>query len=451
MAGSKRTKNSELPKGQKNTQRDRLLAAMIAVTNRDGYANASVAAVASEAKVSKPTFYEYFRSREACFLGALSSVHERLMLNVRSDLAGARTEDALTIAISTVSRFAGEEPELARFMIDEPLAAGSESLNARDRGIAEIATAIEDALDAEVADTALPNVPVPIIVGGTFRLLAARLRRGERVTSALVRELTDWLRSYRVPANNSRWRSVTPVDGLERSTHLPSGPLRPPATLPQGRSRLSDAEVQQNRRLRVMFAAATLAEEKGYAKTTTTEIAKRARVDLRAFYGLFSEKQDAFMAVHELGFQELMAVAAVAFFAGATWPERSWEAGRAFTQFLEVNPTIANVGFVEAYAVGSAAAQRVEDSHVAFTIFLQEGLQHATEPPSRVALDAIVNSIFEMVYRQVRSTRPLQISGLLPNIAQLWLTPFLGPTEANRFIDLKLSKNKPPKRPRKTQ
>jgi hypothetical protein len=100
------------------------------------------------------------------------------------------------------------------------------------------------------------------------------------------------------------------------------------------------------------------------------------------------------MAVHELGFQQVMDITARGFFSGSSWPERSWEAGRALTQPLERNPLIAHIGFVEAYAVGRSAAQRVEDSHIAFAMFLQEGHQHLpeSERPSRVALEAIITT-----------------------------------------------------------
>ncbi len=150
---------------------------------------------------------------------------------------------------------------------------------------------------------------------------------------------------------------------------------------------MSKQEIAENHRLRIMFAAAQLAEGKGYTATTVADITRRADIDGRAFYAQFTAKQDAFMAIHELGFQEVMAITAGAFFAAETWPERSWQAARAFTQYLERNPTLTHVGFVEAYAVGRAAAQRVEDSHTAFTIFLQEGFQHHPQenPPSRAA------------------------------------------------------------------
>jgi hypothetical protein len=143
------------------------------------------------------------------------------------------------------------------------------------------------------------------------------------------------------------------------------------------------------------------------------------------------------MAAHEFGFQQLLAVTAGAFFTGGSWPERIWEATRAFTQFLEANPVIAHVGFVEAYAVGPGAVQRVEDSHVAFTIFLQEGYQYRPQQqtPSRIALEAIVTTFFEFVYHDTRANETPRTSELTPALAHLCLAPFLGPVEANRFID----------------
>ena len=163
----------------------------------------------------------------------------------------------------------------------------------------------------------------------------------------------------------------------------------------------------ENQRLRIMFAAAELAERKGYAATTVGEITRAAGVDGRVFYSKFADKQDAFMAVHEFGFQQVMEVTAGAFFAGATWLERNWEAGRAFTQFLERNPIVAHVGFVEAYAVGPGAAQRLQDSQAAFAMLLQEGYQYAVQDarPSRVALEATIATIFEIVYDRARAQR----------------------------------------------
>ena len=101
---------------------------------------------------------------------------------------------------------------------------------------------------------------------------------------------------------------------------------------------------------------------------------------------------------------------------------------------------IAHVGFVEAYAVGPAAVQRVEDSHTTFTIFLQEGYQQKPRrpPPSRLALEAIITSIFEIVHLEARRSSEPQVSGMLGHMAFLALAPFLGASDAGAFIEGKL-------------
>jgi AcrR family transcriptional regulator len=277
------------------------------------------------------------------------------------------------------------------------------------------------------------------VFGGIYRLLGSRLRRGEPGIAGLLGDLLQWIDSYAEPAKEQRWRTLSPGPPPPPSPSVPQAALRAPSALPPGRPGISREQVTANHRLRILFAAARLAEEKGYTATTIADITRLAGVDGRAFYASFTDKQDAFMTVHELGVQQVMSVTASAFFTGANWPERMWEAGRALTQFLEINPLITHVGFVEAYAVGPGAVQRVEDSHITFTIFLQEGLQQRSErtPPPRLALEAIITSIFEIVYHQARASAGPEISGLVGHMVFLALAPFIGAGEANTFIDQK--------------
>src|ERR1700730_1666439 len=111
--------NTNLPTGRKSTQRERLIAGMVTVANRDGYAGASVSAVTSEAKVSKPTFYEYFQDRDDCFLAALADVQNRLLSEVRSAVNSVEPQSALTAAVRALITFASTEPAVARFLTNE--------------------------------------------------------------------------------------------------------------------------------------------------------------------------------------------------------------------------------------------------------------------------------------------------------------------------------------------
>jgi AcrR family transcriptional regulator len=426
--------------GRKSTQRERLLTGMISTANRVGYAGANVSGVIAAAGVSRPTFYEHFSDRDDCFLTAISHVEGRLLSEVRAGIGGVRPEQALRSAIGTLVRFASSEPAMARFLTSEPMAGGPLALDARDRGIATLERIVEERYGDLDQATAVPDFSHRTLIGGSYRVLASHLRRGEPNLARLLADLQGWIEPYAVPIGAHRWRALNVNVALPPSPFLPTSPLEAPEALAPGRTRIPAEEVAGNQRQRIMFAAARLAEEKGYNATTVGDITRSAQVDGRVFYGLFADKQEAFMAVHEMGFQRVMEVTAGAFFAGSTWPERNWEAGRAFTQFLESNPLIANVGFVEASAVGPGAVQRVEDSHSAFAMLLAEGYQHlgVDAPPSRLALEAIVATIFEAVYHQARTGTAPRLSGLVPHFTFLVLSPFIGAEQANAFIDSRL-------------
>jgi AcrR family transcriptional regulator len=189
-----------------------------------------------------------------------------------------------------------------------------------------------------------------------------------------------------------------------------------------------------------LLAAASLAEETGYSAVTVMDVTKRARVNTRSFYELFADKREVFRALHELLFRHIIAVTASGFLAGGTWPERVWEAGRALAQHMEQNPMLAHASLVDSHAGDAETVQRVEELVGGFTIFLQEGYRHTPHrpPPSPVAQQAIASTMFEIDYSQVREARVCELSRLVPHMAFISLAPFLGPDEANRFIDRQL-------------
>ncbi len=437
-------KNTELQKSREGTQRERLLFGMIMAANRDGYARANVSAVIAEAGVSRPTFYEYFADKDECFCAAIDAVGKPLLERIRASIRDVAPEQAVRASVEALIRFTSQEPALARFLMNEPMGAGSAALDARDRGIVAIERLIQARYKIADQVAPAPDFSSRMIIGGIYRLLSPRLRRADPKISAILPDLLRWITSYEQPLSSHRWRGLKLAPRSPRSPFVPETPFQPPPRFPPGRLRLGVDEIAENQRQRIMFAAAQLAQDKGYNATTMNEITKRAHVDGRAFYAMFADKQDAFMAVHELGFQHVMEVTATAFFSGATWPERTWEAGRAFTQFLEMNPLVAHVGFIEAYAVGPGAVQRVEDSHTAFAMLLQEGYHHVHDEtrPSRVILEMIITTIFEVIYWRVRSGSGARLSGLLPHLTFLVLTPFVGPDQANAFIGEKLAANR---------
>ncbi len=94
-------------------------------------------------------------------------------------------EDALTAAVRANVEFASSNPAAARFLMKEALAGGPPALDARDAGIGEIAKSVEKALGSLGGDEEAPDVPAAAVIGAVQRVLASRLRRGERALGDL--------------------------------------------------------------------------------------------------------------------------------------------------------------------------------------------------------------------------------------------------------------------------
>lgn len=426
------------PNTRKSTQRERLLDGMLATANRDGYAGASVSAVIAHAGVSRPTFYDYFADKDDCFIAVQRDSAERLLAQIRDAVAQAPPEQAPMAAVRGLLERAEAEPAQAQFIANEAMAGGPRALSERDRTINEIERIVEAARADLAPETQSPDLPTRALIGATHWLLSQRLRRGEHDLTALADELAGWLETYSRPSGEHRWRTLQPAPSPGCSLYVSGLPTGPPPPIPSGRTRLSKSEVAQNQRWRILFAAAETGAQKGYTATTVADIAAAAHVDKRVFYTHFRDKQQVFLAVHELGFQQTMAVATGAYFSADTWPERIWQGILAATQFDATYPTLAHIGYVEAHAVGVPAIQRVDDSHVAFTIFLQEGDQHTAERQTRTTMEAIVAAIFEIGYQQMRYHDPRQLPRFAYHATYLALAPYLGPQAAGDFIDGKL-------------
>jgi hypothetical protein len=74
---------------------------------------------------------------------------------------------------------------------NEAMAGGSRAL----RGIVAIEQTIEQRYRAADEAIAAPDLSARMLVGGVYRLLASRLRRGEPDTAGLVEELQAWITS----------------------------------------------------------------------------------------------------------------------------------------------------------------------------------------------------------------------------------------------------------------
>ena len=404
---------------RKSTQRDRLIDGMIDAAARQGYAAANIADAITHAGVSRPTFYEYFDDKDDCFRAALIEINDRLLSEMREGVRRVSGEYAMAASLQGLLRFADAQPEAARALFAESLASGGGALDIRDRGLEQAQAMIEDAHADLPQDTPTPDNSIRAMLGGVYRLLAPRLRRGEHANRAVFDDLLSWVESYEQPRSRHRWRSLAPLT-LEGGD-VPNPPPRFPARASPARSRHTRDAREENERLGILQAVAQIAEQRGYAAASIAEITKVAGVNSRVFYRHFADKQRAFAAVTELYYQQVMAVTASAFMGSGSWPQRIWDAALASAHYLEQNRNLAHVGFVEVHAGGAEVVKRMEDSVTGFTVFLQEGYHHpapdgGARGPSRVALQAIALTSFEITYGEIRNSATPRLSGLTGHV-----------------------------------
>src|ERR1700688_1346483 len=223
-------------KGKGATQRQRLLTGTIEAAGSRGYASANVGAIIAQARVSRPTFYEYFADRDECFRSATEYVQAQLRDAVSESLANRGAGQDGLAAVEAIVGFASTHPTRARFLVSETMAGGARSLALRDQGITELASLIDVALRKVVPSTPLPDFDYRVLIGGLYRLLASRLRRREPAISRLTTELEPWITSYQRPLREHRWRTLTPAPKTAPSPHVPDEPIqRMPNALPTGR------------------------------------------------------------------------------------------------------------------------------------------------------------------------------------------------------------------------
>jgi AcrR family transcriptional regulator len=162
-------------------QRERLLAAMLRATAELGYREVSVQEVLDRAGVSRPTFYEHFENKEACFLAAFDSAAGRLRERLETAAEnGEGWRQRFRLSLEELLRFVAEDPDAAMSLIVDARAACPPALERRDELLDHFASCLDTQVRAEADPAHAPSaIAAAGIIGGIEALLYARLNRGE--------------------------------------------------------------------------------------------------------------------------------------------------------------------------------------------------------------------------------------------------------------------------------
>jgi AcrR family transcriptional regulator len=160
-------------------QRRRIFDGLAAALAYHGYEDTKIADVIELAGLSRATFYEHFKGKEACFAAAYEDGVERLAAAVE---AAAQSEEDWDASVAAGLRagldFLAAAPALAHLLLVESLAAARPARLEHERSLALLAEALRPPA-ALPGGEAVPEETLRLLAGGLASHLSARVLAGE--------------------------------------------------------------------------------------------------------------------------------------------------------------------------------------------------------------------------------------------------------------------------------
>ncbi len=157
-------------------QRERLLNGVVEAVAEHGYNATTIARITAAAKISRRTFYEYFKSKEDCFLAAFEMIETHVLDSMlAAPGAGEAWPERVRARLAALLGVLARDTAVSCCFLIEPLAAGGD-VAARYREAMQLLAGTlrpeppPSELDMEVRDQAL--------IGGIATLIVRRLNAG---------------------------------------------------------------------------------------------------------------------------------------------------------------------------------------------------------------------------------------------------------------------------------
>jgi len=205
--------------------------------------------------------------------------------------------------------------------------------------------------------------------------------------------------------------------------------------IPLPRQHVPSEFVAEHQRARIIHALADEIVDHGYRDVTVAGIVKRAGVARNTFYASFANKEECFLAASNLaGGEAMRRVSAAVRNAPPEWASRVRAGIGAFLSYAAGESALARAFVVESLSAGPEAADRYERTVRAVAPFFRLGRRvsdNGDKLPTTLE-ETIVGGIFWVVYQRMVLGRPEELEGLLPELVEFALTPYLGAAGARK-------------------
>lgn len=200
--------------------------------------------------------------------------------------------------------------------------------------------------------------------------------------------------------------------------------------LPPGRHGLSREFVAQNQRDRLAAGIIAAIAEKGYRDTTVADIAAAAGVSRRTFYSYFSSKEECYLATYEVIGRYLAEASLSGGEGEEDWARRVRGEIAGAMEFFSANPDLVRFYLIAPPRAGEAVADRYRLGATRVLAQLSQGLPGNAKRPTPDVLNAIAGGMAALIVRKVEAGEGEGLDSLVPDLVELFLTPYLGREQA---------------------
>ncbi len=448
--------------------RQRIGEAMVELVLQRGYEETTVEAVIERAGVDPADFERHFAGKQDCCLQIY--LHNNKLFDERVQAAFAAEDnwrDALRAAAYVAADYYNEHPRRIRFNTIAVLGAGEMLAAQRDAYLQRLADLI-DAGRYELADPdSVSRTLAESAIGSVFERVLRDLHRGGDDMQArdVVPELMYIavrpylghevaLQELSIPpppdpvgdeAGDDQKQTRTETEsavqdplasryGARVSKRGPSGGESGAGLprLPPGRHGLPREFVIRNQRDRLTAGIIAAVAEHGYHETTISQIAAAAGVSRRTFYTYFSSKEECYLATYDIIASHLAAAAQAAATHHERWPDRVRAQLAAALEFFAANPDLVRFYLIAPPRAGEEIASRYRFRTSRVLAEMTDGMPPDVRQPTQAIQNALAGGMAGLIVGKVEAGEGERLAELLPDLTELFLTPYVGREAASR-------------------
>jgi AcrR family transcriptional regulator len=399
---------------------------MVEAVAANGYERTSVKQVVGLAGVSRRSFYEQFANKQECFLATFDLIAARgaKRINAVYRATEGDLEQRLTASFREFAGVVEANWKGANLVIVEAQAAGVPGLMRLRRATATFEQMISTSFERAPGASPLPRPVARGIAGGLHAATSTCVREGSAAElAALGEEMLRWTLLFRAPAAERNGERMA-----ERArARLLNGQ---PTINEHASNGCGDGDVSDRERL--LRHALRLGVVEDYRVLTAPQIAQEANVPMDAFFELFKDKDECFLAALDMLGDELLRRAADPDLISSNWPRAVCRVIGELMRFLAARPLYARTIGAEAFAAGGAAIERNLAIGRNIATLLTEGAPGQNR--GRLAVEGVAGAIWHTIRCQVASEQIQLLGALSDYLAYVVLTPFIGAQEAMAIV-----------------